>query len=141
MLRLPTDRKILEHIYAAYAKDFQNFQPAEQSRSSLIYVPIDVRYIATSLKTDPHILFGRLYYHLDMKYGYTQDDGSKVHLFAFKVEEDLHCINYPYLAAVVSEKRTEHLRNLWALSLSVLSLIVAVGSLVASITIKLNSGP
>lgn len=138
MNKLPTDLEILDHIYITYADDFQKYSINDQGRSALIYVPIDVQRIAGSLEANPQVLFGRLYYHLDQKYRYTQDDNSKVHLFAFKVGKDLHCINYPYLAAIVSEKRTEHKRNMLALSLSILSLIVAVGALLANVTSKLK---
>ncbi len=138
MNKLPTDLEILNHIYKTYSNDFCHYPFDDNERRSLIYVPIDVKQIAESMKTNPHILFGRLYYHLDQKYRYTQDDGSKVHLFAFKVGKDRHCINYPYLAAIVSERKTEHKRNLLALSLSLLSLVVAVGSLIANVISKLK---
>lgn len=138
MNKLPTDLEILDHIYKTYTDDFRKYPIDDSDRSALIYVPIDVQRIAESLKTNPQVLFGRLYYHLDQKYGYTQDDDTKVHLFAFKVGKDLHCINYPYLAAIVSEKRTEHKRNLSALSLSIISLIVAVGSLIANMLSKIK---
>jgi hypothetical protein len=138
MKKLPTDLEILDHIYKMYADDFCKYPIDDHDRSALIYVPIDVRRIAQSLKTNPQVLFGRLYYHLDQRYRYTQDDGAKVHLFAFKIGKDFHCINYPYLAAIVSEKRTEHKRNLLALSLSILSLIVAVGSLIANVISRLK---
>jgi len=138
MNKLPTDLEILEHIYKTYSDDFQRYPIEEKDRSALIYVPIDVTQIAESLQSNPQIMFGRLYYHLDQKYRYTQDDGSKVHLFAFKVEKDHHCINYPYLAAIVSERKTEHKRNLLALSLSILSLTIAVVSLIVNVVSKLK---
>lgn len=133
MNKLPTDLEILECIYTTYADSFREYSKADPNRSCKIYVPIDVRRVAELLQTDPFILHGRLYYHLDEKYGYTQDNGSEVHLFSHKVGDNLHCIHYPFLAAIVSEKTTEHRRNLWALWVSILSLGVALSSMVVAI--------
>lgn len=133
MCKLPTDLKILEHIYAAYADAFRNFVREEPNRSAKIYVPIDVRQIADRLRTDPYILFGRLYHHLNHKYRYKEDDGSEVHLFAFQVGGDRHCINYPYLAGILAEHRAERRRNLWALGISIVAVVVASASMVAQI--------
>lgn len=130
--KLPTDLKVLKCIYAMYAETFRDFKREDPTRSPKIYIPIDVTKIAVSLSTDPHVLFGRLYYHLDHKYSYKQDDGGLVHLFAFKVGDDLHCINYPYLAAVLSEQDNEHQRNLWALWLSSAALLLSVVAIVVN---------
>ena len=72
-----------------------------------------------------HLLYGRLYFHLDYKYRYAQADGGMVHLFAKKVGEDYDCINYPYLAAIVSERDVEHKRNLWSLGLSIAAICIS----------------
>lgn len=133
MRQLPTDLKILECLYAMYADTFREFSRENPTRDAKIYVPIDVRRVAQSLKTDPHVLFGRLYYHLDHKYRYDQENGARVHLFAFQTGNDRHCINYPYLAAILSEQRTEHRRNLWAIVLSIISLILALASIIAQV--------
>jgi hypothetical protein len=133
MSKLPTDLQVLENIYRMYAKDFKTFSRDEPSRAAKIYVPIDVAAVAKRLDTDAHELFGRLYYHLDHKYRYRQDDGSFVHLFAFAVGNDRHCINYPYLAAVLSALRQEDSRNAWSLRFSILSLILAAAAIVAQI--------
>lgn len=131
MAKLPTDLEVFECIYAEYANAFRDFSREQPSRSAKIYVPIDIVHVAVRLGTDAHELFGRLYYHLDHKFRYKQDDGSFVHLFAFAVGDDRHCINYPYLAAVLSEHRLEDKRNKWALRLSIMSLILAAGAIVA----------
>jgi hypothetical protein len=108
MTKLSTDREILEGIYSEYASAFSKVSLADDRDSSKIYVPIDVRAIARRLDNDAHVLFGRLYYHLDHKFRYKQDNGALVHLFAFKVGDERHCINYPYLAAILSEYREQH---------------------------------
>jgi hypothetical protein len=139
MNKLPTDISIFECIYKMYGQDFREFSKKSPSRSAKIYVPIDIDLVAEELKTDAHELFGRLYYHLDKKYRYTQDDGSLVHLFAFRVGKDRHCINYPYLAAVLSEHRLDNRRNKWAIGLAILALVISLGSIVAqALTAKLD---
>lgn len=130
MSKIPTDLKVLECIYGMYATDFARLPKEQPTRSAKIYVPIDVDLVAGKLKTDGHELFGRLYYDLDHRYRYKQDDGSSVHLFAFKVGNDRHCINYPYLAGVLAEKRSEDKSNRWSLGLSLTSLGVALAALV-----------
>ena len=100
MTKLSTDREILEAIYAEYAAAYRQMQLDDSGSAQKIYVPINIPRIAKKLKNDAHILFGRLYYHLDQKHRYKQDDGSSVHLFAFQVGNERHCINYPYLAAM-----------------------------------------
>lgn len=59
-----TDRKILQTIHDEYLSQFGNFDKnlLEPIRSSKIYVPIDCKAIATKLRVDPDIIFGRLYY-------------------------------------------------------------------------------
>ncbi|WP_136526308.1 hypothetical protein [Geomonas ferrireducens] len=131
-MRLPSDLEILRHIYDTYLEGFRSFDPENATRGSRTYVPIDIRQIATDLETDPYILFGRLYYHLDHKYRYTQEDGSLVFLFLFSAGEDIqarHSIHFPYLASVVSEKTVEDTRSKTAIVLSLLSLGVAIASL------------
>lgn len=105
MRRPPTDLKILRLIHKRYLAAFGNFDASalEPDRSSKIYVPIDCAEVAKSLKVDPDIVFGRLYYHLDKKYGYTNSDGSRVHLFAFAIGTDRHAVNFPLLSAVLAE--------------------------------------
>lgn len=56
-------------------------------------------------------LFGRLYYYLDKKHGYKQDDGTLVPLFSLKVGEDTHCVNFPLLVSVLASLQSEHLRS------------------------------
>ena len=133
MSKLPTDLEILEVIYKDYSAAFQDFKLEAPSRASKIYVPIDVEQIAARLHTDAHELFGRLYYHLDHVYRYKQEDGALVQLFAFAVSTDRHCINYPYLAAILAERRSHYRREFLAIGVSLLSLAVALGALAAQL--------
>jgi hypothetical protein len=129
MNKLPTDLKILECIYLMYADTFRNFSREEPSRSAKIYVPIDVEAVASELDTDPHELFGRLYYDLDNRHRYKQDNDSYVHLFAFTIGDDRHCINYPYLAGILAGMRTESYVQRWSLVISLISLGIALAAL------------
>lgn len=69
MRRVPTDLEILNVIYEQYYDEFSSYDKNSPTRSSKIYVPIDIGAIARRLH-DGDIVFGRLYYHLEKKYGY-----------------------------------------------------------------------
>lgn len=134
MAKLSTDREILHCIYEMYAADFHaNQKKPNDEVGNRIYLPIDVRAVASKLGDDPHVLFGRLYYHLAHEYGYKKDDGARVDLFSFKVGNQLHCINYPYLAAILSDHLSQHAENAKAFWMSFAALVVAIVSAVATI--------
>lgn len=130
-MKLPSDRQILECIFKKYKHDFVN-DSVEKPRSSKIYVPIDCKSIAHELKTDPDIVFGRLYYHLEQKYGYKQSDGARVHLFALKVGNDPKCVNFPLLASVLAGLQEEKRRYLITHAIAVIALIVSIASFFVS---------
>lgn len=132
MQRPPTDREILQKIHDFYLDEFGHFDRnnPENERSSKIYVPIDCVAIANELDVDPNIVFGRLYYHLDKKYGYTQDDGSKVHLFALSVGKDRHAVNFPMLSAVLADLEQSWFRFTAPLVISGIALAISVISLI-----------
>ena len=129
MTNLPTDLKILARIYTDYANTFRSYSEDQQTRSNVNYVPIDIPALAKKLDTHPNELFGRLYYHLNHKYRYKQDGGASVHLFTIAIGGDRHCIHFPYLAALLAERRTEHRRNLFSIVISIFSLLIAMAAL------------
>lgn len=131
-MRLPSDTQLLNCIFNKYKDSFLRFE-IEKSRSSKIYVPIDCRAVANDLNTDPDIVFGRLYYHLEKKYGYEQSDGSKVHLFALKVGNDPKCINFPLLASVLAGLQQDSRRHFVAQGIALGALIVSVISLLIAL--------
>jgi hypothetical protein len=138
MRRLPTDREILEAIYRRYYPTFAD----SAARSSKVYVPVDLASIAREFKVDADIIFGRLYYYLDKKHGYKQDDGTLVPLFSLKVGEDSHCVNFPLLASVLASLQSEHLRARRATIISIISLILsalALGVSAISLWFKVDS--
>ena len=129
MSKLPTDLEVLEKIYRQYGATFRAHSVDSPARGHRNYVPIDVRHVATGLGADREELFGRLYYHLDHKHQYRRDDGTLVHLFALSVGNDKHCINFPYLSALLADYRSEHRKVFWPLAISVASSLIAVAAL------------
>jgi hypothetical protein len=131
-MKAPTDLQILNDIYDRYYPTFKTFVKGAPDRSAKIYVPIDCNKTAEALGVDGDIVFGRLYYHLEKKYGYAQKDGVRVHFFALKVGQDMHCVNFPLLASVVAGLRQDN-RKFWITTIiSVVALILAVISLTIS---------
>src|SRR5947208_13332373 len=126
MTRLPTDLEILNAIYERYYETFASFAKGGPSRIAKIFVPIDIDALARDMGVDADIVFGRLYYHLEKRYGYKNDDGSLVHLFALKAGDDRHCINFPLAASVLANLRDENRKYRVATVIAVVSLIVSV---------------
>ena len=129
MRRPPTDREILQEIHDRYLEKFGGFKrgdPGAERESKII----DCEVIAKTLGVDPDIVFGRLYYHLNKKYVYTQDDGTKVHLFALVVGKDKHAVHFPMLSAVLAELQQSWFQFKAPLVISAIALVISVISLV-----------
>ncbi|RYH22722.1 MAG: hypothetical protein EON54_25135 [Alcaligenaceae bacterium] len=131
-MKLPSDRRILECIFNRYKGEFESFD-LEKTRSAKIYVPVDCKAVAATLRTNPDIVFGRLYYHLEKRYGYVQADGSKVHFFALKVGGDAKCVNFPLLASVLAGLQEERTRHLVPQGIAIAALIVSIASIGVSL--------
>ena len=136
MNKLPTDLQILNFIYNKYYKQFIEFSKDNPTRSASIFVPIDIEMIANNFGVHVDIIFGRLYYHLEKKYGYQRQDGSKVSFFALNVGSGKHCINFPYMASVLANLRDNKKkdnsttnRSNWALLIAAVSAIVSIISI------------
>jgi hypothetical protein len=136
MRELPTDLEILDKIYKHNFDKYMQFNKSATCRETKYFVPIDIKEISNSLNVDPDIVFGRLYYHLEKKYGYRQEDGSLVPFFAPHVGQDNHCINFPYLASVLASLRSENMKYVFATAVAVVSLIVSLISIAVSVTTK-----
>ncbi|MBS0583702.1 MAG: hypothetical protein JSS42_11435 [Proteobacteria bacterium] len=128
---VPTDLQIFKAIYQRYAQTFNVLSSEEGNSLGKVYMSIDIEALANQLQINKHELFGRLYYHLDHKYRYVQDDKSYVHFFARVVGDKRHCINFPYLAALLAEAKQTDRRNWWALAISLASLIVSASTFVS----------
>lgn len=129
-MKVPTDLEILNTIYDAYYKEFQDYTSgAANRRSSKIYVPIECRLIAKKLNVDADIIFGRLYYHLEQKYGYTRADGSKVSFYSKKVGPDDSCVNFPLLASVLAGLQEENGNFRLSIWLSSVAIVISIAAL------------
>jgi hypothetical protein len=131
MAKTITDRKILRLIYDRYYQNFSAFnKTSNKNRETKIYVPIDCVKIAKELNVDTDIIFGRLYYHLNKKYGYTQEDNSKVLLFSPVIGKDRNAVHFPLLSAVLAELEESQLRLFtMPVILSILALIISLLSI------------
>ena len=125
-MKNPSDGNILDAIYQKHYGDFVSYDKSAPCRSSKIYVPIGCAQIAKDFGMDAEILFGRLYYHLDKKHRYAQDDGSHVHLFSLQTGGDLHTVNFPLLAAILAEHNVSFNRYIFPLVLSFAAFCVSI---------------
>lgn len=133
MNRLPTEREVLRCIYDMYEPQYPGIPSDAVRGENDPYVSIDIRAVAERLGCKPELLFGYLYYHLDAKHRYKAGENTSVHLFALKVSEKRHGVNYPYLAALLANHDLEHRRQLWSVGLSILALVLSAGAIVAQI--------
>ncbi|MFJ3523365.1 hypothetical protein ACIPO9_12835 [Pseudomonas sp. NPDC090203] len=126
-MKPPSDLRILRTIYKMYYRDFISFALGkENSRQSKVYVPIDCKQVATKLGVDGDIVFGRLYYHFENRYGYKKADGSDVHFFAMAVGRDNKCVNFPFLASVLAELEADHSKFRWSIVISTTAVIISL---------------
>lgn len=133
MKKLPTDRELLKVIFDHYHKDFVAYSDENKTRESKIYVPIDFSDVATELGVDKDIVFGRLYYHLNKKYGYKEDDGSLVSLYSTRLGNDRHVVNFPLLAAVLADLEQANFRFLAPMIISIVALTLSIAGFIWNI--------
>lgn len=129
---LPTDRDLLNAIFKDNYKAFAAFSDENQTRSTKIRVPIDINVLARRFRTDPDMIFGRLYYHLNGKYG-QEFDGGRIEFFQMRVGADKHCVNFPFLASVLADLKLESNRFAWATGIAALSLVVSIVSIAIAV--------
>lgn len=125
-MKNPTDRYLLQKIFDTYYETYLSFDDTSKTRSSRNYVPIDCEIIAKKVEMDPNLVFGRLYYHLNKKHGYKNDNNSIVPLFSLKVGDDKHVINFPLLSAVLADLNSSFYRFLIPSFLSTIALVISV---------------
>lgn len=130
----PTDYDLLWAIYEQHHDDFVHRTDARQTK---VLVPLDVPVIAANLGIDPHSVVGRLYHHLDPIYAHEPDPSvgrtARKSLFALKAGNEVNCINFPLMEAVLAGLAQERRRNRWTVGLALVSLGIAGGSLVVAI--------
>lgn len=136
MSTLVSDRCVLQCIYQMYENKYPKSSADLVVSDNDPYVAIDLRAVAKKLDCSPELLFGRLYYHLDRKHRYKQEDGSLVSLFCIKLGEKRSAINFPFLASILASENRDFLRFIMPLSISGLALMISATSLVISILSK-----
>ena len=136
MKRPPTDFELLKEIYTRYRADFASYvEGASGNRAAKIFVTVDLEEIANHFGVDVDSIFGRLYYHLDPKYGEERDQqgGPRKSLFTPVAGPDRNCVNFPLLEAVLASLWQERRRDLLAIATAVFSLAIALAALLVSI--------
>ena len=136
MKRPPTDFELLKAIYKRHRGEFAEYvKGASSGRASKILVPIDILAIANQFGVDGDSIFGRLYYHLDPKYGQPpeKEGGPRKVFFAPVAGGDRNCVNFPLLEAVLASLWQQWRRDLWAIGTAGVSLAIALASLLVSI--------
>ena len=134
MNKLPTDRFLLSCIFKMYEGSYPGPKKPNGGGENDPYLSIDIPALANTLECTPELLFGRLYYHLDQKYRYKQDNGSSVALFQMKVGEKRHAVHFPYLASILADQNQEFRRYIVSLCVSFVALAVSITSLVVSLS-------
>lgn len=131
--KLPTDRDLLHLIYQRYERTFRTYSEEDKTRSSKIWVPVDIDALAKRYRVDPDLIFGRLYYHMNGKYGFGQDETKRADLFAVRVGGDRNCVNFPFLSAVLADLEDDQRRFVFATGIAALSLVVSLGSILIAV--------
>lgn len=121
----PTDLELLEEIYKRYYSVFAGHSREEPTRSTKMFVPINIRELADHFNVDADIVFGRLYYDLEPKYGFENSDGTKVPFFYLKTGDDTNVVHFPLLASVVAKLRDERKKHLIATWISISALVIS----------------
>ncbi len=135
MKRLPKDVEILEAIYERYYDEYKTYAKDKPDQIARIRVPINIDVIAKQCNVEEDLIFGRLYYHFNKKYSYTDENGDRTTFFATIKFEGMG-VNFPMVASTIAELRMKEqqekryekalLFSMGALALSVISLVTAL---------------
>ena len=130
---IPTDEILLATIYKRNLKAFSDWSEENKTRVTKIWVPIDVEALGKKFGCDPDLIFGRLYYHMNEKYGSSTGDGDRVNFFNMRLGQDRHCVNFPLLTSVLSDLQDDKKRFIVSTRLAGLSLIVSSVSILIAL--------
>lgn len=135
MKKLPTDLQILNFIYDKYYEQFIDFSKDNPTRSTSNFVPIDIELIAKFFRVHVDVVFGRLYYHLEKKYGYYNNDGTRtrVPFFLVKAGSDKNCINFPYMSSILANLQDAEEKHNTTTKISKGALLIAIISAIISL--------
>jgi len=123
--KIPTDLEILEEIYEQTYDQFASYDKENPNRKTKIFVPFDLEGVADNLNVDADIIFGRLYYHLNKKYGYRKNNNTTVSIYT-TIKDDGHSVNLPLVASVLSDLRNENKKFRIATGIAIISLIISI---------------
>jgi len=132
-MKLPTDRYILECIFQMYERDYPGPTSISGRGENNPYVPVDLYAVAKEVGCSPELLFGRLYFHLNQKHRYKQENRTDISLFELNVENKGHSVQFPYLASILAGLNQEFRRQLITYGVSFTALGISIASLAVSI--------
>ena len=126
---IPTDEHLLSMIYKKNLKAFSDWSEENKTRMTKIWVPIDIDEMSKKYRCDPDLIFGRLYYHMNEKYGSTTGSGQEVNFFNMRLGQDRHVVNFPLLTSVLANLQDERKRFIISTRLAALSLVISAISI------------
>ena len=126
---IPTDETLLDTIYRRHLKEFSDWSEENKTRVTKIWVPIDIEALGKKFRCDPDLIFGRLYYHMNEKYGSSTGDGQDVNFFNMRLANDRHVVNFPLLTSVLADLQDNRKRFIISTRLAALSLVVSAISI------------
>ena len=126
---IPTDETLLTKIYERNLKAFSDWSEENKTRNAKIWVPIDIDALGKKFRCDPDLIFGRLYYHMNAKYGSTNGSGQEVNFFNMRLGNDRHVVNFPLLSSVLADLQDNRKRFIISTRLAALSLVVSAISI------------
>lgn len=133
MAGIPTDERLLAEIYKRYERAFGEWSEENKTRSTKIWVPIEIDPMAKRFRCDPDLIFGRLYYHMNAKYGSHTGKGDTVNMFEMRIGQDRHCVNFPLVASVLADLQEDTKRFRVSTRMAALSLVVSAASILIAI--------
>ena len=126
---IPTDETLLAIIYKEHLKAFSDWSEENKTRVAKIWVPIDIDGLGKKFRCDPDLIFGRLYYHMNEKYGSSTGDGQDVNFFNMRLANDRHVVNFPLLTSVLADLQDNRKKFIISTRLAALSLVISAISI------------
>ena len=130
---IPTDETLLATIYKRNLKAFSEWTEDNKTRVTKIWVPIDIDELGKKFRCDPDLIFGRLYYHMNEKYGSKTGDGQDVNFFNMRLANDRHVVNFPLLTSVLADLQDNRKRFIISTRVAALSLVVSAISIAIAV--------
>ena len=129
---IPTDLEIIEDIYFRYHDDFRKYAKKEPDRIARIRVPIEVEDVAEACGVEEDMIFGRIFYHFNKKYSYTDTQGEVTTFFTTEKFDGLS-VCFPLVASVLADKYAEKKQQETQLFISGIAIVLAIIALLVAI--------